>query len=130
MRRDFWPLVVLVLVLNGCGEGGGSDSDVWACTASIEPGIRIEVVDRETGIPISCGARAILTDEEYVESIENSSEGACFDSLMLAGAFERPGIYNITVSKEGYLDWTAESVEVTSSICHVNTVTLQAQMAK
>ncbi|HWN67823.1 MAG TPA: hypothetical protein VNM90_09290, partial [Haliangium sp.] len=37
------------------------------------------------------------------------------------GAFERPGVYTITIRGEGYSTLVLEMVEVTADECHVNT---------
>jgi hypothetical protein len=46
----------------------------------------------------------------------------------LAGAYERPGRYVVTVTKEGYVTWRRERVEVRRGACHVRTVELEAHL--
>jgi hypothetical protein len=46
----------------------------------------------------------------------------------MSAAFERTGTYDVSVTRKGHRDWTAADVVVTAGVCHVETVTLQAQL--
>jgi hypothetical protein len=46
----------------------------------------------------------------------------------LMAAWERPGTYSISISKAGYLYLTINDVVVTTGVCHVNTVTVDAKL--
>lgn len=118
---------MVLLLVSACG--GSSDSEPVVCTASIEPGIRIQVTDSVSGNPISCGASALVTAGTYSEAVANPSGTGCFDTAMLMAAFERPGTYAVTVSKAGYLDFAVNDVVVTAGVCHVNTVTVEARLS-
>lgn len=119
----FLEFIALPLV-SGCG--GGNEPVV--CTASLDAGIVIKVIDNASGNPASCGARAVITTNGYLETVENPVATSCLDTMPLAGAYERPGTYSITVSKAGYSDFTADNIVVTSGVCHVNTVTMEARL--
>ena len=119
-----------LISVSGCKEKTTDDGEVVVCTASVDPGIRIEAIDKETGVAMSCGATALLQDGDYSEELENPAGTDCFDTQMLVGAYERSGTYDIKVSKEGYIDWFVNGVEVSSNVCHVNTITLQAYLEK
>jgi hypothetical protein len=125
MRSTFLSLSLLIC-LTGCGSE--ETPEVPVCTASIEPAISIEVRDASTNAQISCGAQALIEKAGYQETIENPTGPNCYDGIMLQGAYERPGVYTVTVTKPGYSPWSIDNVIVTSNICHVNTVTLQAAM--
>jgi hypothetical protein len=116
-----------LLLVSSCG--GSSDNEPVVCTASIEPGIRIQVTDSASGNPISCGASAVVTAGTYSERVDNPSGPDCFDTAMLVAVLERPGTYVVTVSKAGYLDFAVNDVVVTAGVCHVNTVTVEARMS-
>ena len=116
----------VLLLVSACG--GNSDSEPGSCTASVEPGILIQVTDSTSGNPISCGTHAVVTAGTYSESVDNPSGPACVDTAMLGAAHERADTYAITVSKPGYLDFTINDVVVTAGVCHVNTVTVQAPL--
>lgn len=114
------------LLLSACGEN--SSGVPGACTASVDPGLMIRVLDNASGSPISCGARAVVTASGYSEVVENSTIPSCSDTGPLLAAFERPGTYAITVSKMGYFDFAASNVTVTAGTCHVKTVTVEARL--
>jgi hypothetical protein len=125
-RRTAVGLLAASLPLAGCMY---EDEGIW-CTASHEPGILIRVVDSATGAPTSCGARAVITADGYAEVVENPFSGSpsCDDGLPLAGAHERAGTYAVTVTKTGYYDFTRTDIVVNAGECHVNTVTVQANL--
>ena len=125
MRSSFLLLSVLAC-LTGCGSD--KPEEIPLCTASIEPAIRIEVLDAATNAPISCGAQAVIEKSGFQETVKNEAGAGCYDGNMLQGAYERAGVYKVTVTKSGYSPWSADNVTVTSDICHVKTVTLQAMM--
>jgi hypothetical protein len=52
------------------------------------------------------------------------------DDLLLAGSWEQPGTYLIFVSKPDYHTWWVDGVEVAPGGCHVQTVRLQARLAR
>ena len=121
-------LSIISFVLFGCKEKLTGDGDTVVCTTQAVPAIVIEVFDKQTGEAISCGATAIITDGSFSETVENIDNDNCSDQSTLQGAHEREGVYDIIVSKENYQDWTASSVEVSASVCHVNTITLQVYL--
>ncbi len=120
----------VLLLLSSCNQKTTSDGETIFCTASVDPAIRIEVFDMETGQPNSCGAKATIADGNFSEVVENFDGADCNDSIMLTGADERAGTYNISVVKDDYLEWNASNIQVTANICHVNTITLQAYLDK
>jgi len=126
MRLHFLLLCVFACCI-GCGPDNPNEG-APLCTASLEPAIRIEVRDANTTDPISCGAQAVIEQGTFQETVENPSGPGCFDGVMLVGAYERSGVYKVTVTKPGYNPWSVENITVTSNICHVNTVTLQATL--
>lgn len=128
-HRIYRYLLASSLVLGGCNDSQ-NEEDVF-CTEQYVSGITIEVLDKETGTPIACNASAILEDNHYSEEVALSENfGECDNTQFLQAAGERSGIYNIHVSKEGYLDWSVYNIEVTSGQCHVNTVHIIAELEK
>ena len=83
------------------------------CTPSVEPGLVVVIKDALTGEPIA--AEVVLRDEVLGGNDPGSIPGT------YAGAFERPGVYTITIRGEGYSTVMLEMVEVTADECHVNT---------
>ncbi len=118
----------LSLLLIGCGNDSGEDD--LACTLSLEPGIVIEVRDALTEEPLAENAIVIITNDNYSETLMvYEQEGSDLSSAFsVAGAFERPGIYDINLTLSGYVSWSRSGVEVTSGICHVGTVRFTARL--
>lgn len=100
----------------------------YACTASVEPGIVVEIVDGETGEPIAASARGIVTEGVFQDSLAPS--GFTHEGVMVSrsAAHERDGTYAVFVSHPDYELWAREGVRVREGKCHVETVTLRAAL--
>jgi hypothetical protein len=116
--------------LLGCDEKTTSEGDTIVCTAVIAPALQVSVFDKETGFPNACGATVIFEDGDFYEEHIYEQNESCNESYTFSGADEREGIYNVTVKKEGYMEWQQFDVEVSSNLCHVNTISLQAYLEK
>ena len=108
-----------LVLLGGCGR----DRNDIDCTLMAEPGIVVEVVDRDTGAFIAWEATGNVRDGAYVDTLH-----AYESDRSLAGAYERAGTYDITVTHIGYQDWSRFGVEVTGGTCHVHTERVIAEM--
>lgn len=116
----------ILLPLCGCDSYDGI-----FCTAEYVPGICISVVDAVTGSPAACGATAWVIDDEYSDLLSDSCVPSQPDSLqspVLRGAWERPGVYTVFITKLGYRPWSCGDVVVTEDRCHVRTVELEARL--
>jgi hypothetical protein len=122
-------LLGLSLIL-GCKEVTTKDGDVIICTTEYVPALSIDVFDKETGLPNACGVTVVVQDGDYIEEISNEAGNNCQEDFTFKAAGERAGTYDITVSKEGYIDWVHYDTEVTENICHVNTISVQAYLEK
>lgn len=92
-----------------------------ACTQEARAAINVEVRDSVTNAPAVSGAVAV------------AREGLFADTLIvigpsMAGAWERAGTYEVTVTKSGYHSWSVTGVLVTADACHVHPVVLQARI--
>ena len=99
-----------LLLLAGCGD----DEDHIVCTLIAVPGLEITIVDSVTSAPV-------------IDAFVLARDGAFVDTLMVwdntaQGAWERTGVYEVTVEKEGYLMWKKSGVLVEGDVCHVHTV--------
>ena len=124
MRRI--PVLAFVSVVAGCSN----PSDATLCRASLEPAVAVEIRDAITGAAIAAGARGVVRDEAYVDSLRpyESSGDWPADMYSRQAAHERAGIYSVEVHHEGYRPWTAEGVRVTRDECHVRTQTLRVDL--
>ncbi len=131
MNLHIFKLSVLGLfVLTGCNNKITDDGEVVACTEEFVSAININVFDKETGFPSSCGVTAILQDGDFIEELSNETSDNCNDDFIFSMAGEREGKYDITIIKEGYNDWVQYDTVVTSNICHVNAITIQVYLEK
>jgi hypothetical protein len=64
-----------------------------------------------------------LRDGDYSESTDQVHSGR-----FLAGAWERPGVYDVTVTKPGFVPWTMARVTVEADECHVVPSELRAEL--
>ena len=129
MRSSLLSLSVL-LCLTGCGSKSKSELPGYACTASINPvpAVRIDVRDALTDAHISCGSQAVIEQGKFQETVQNPAGAGCYDDVLLEGAYERPGIYTVTVTKPGYGTWSKDNVAATTDLCGVIPVTLKASL--
>ena len=114
------PLLVLVASCDG-------DESI-VCTTEARFGVNLSVKDATTGQLIPEGVRGSLKDGTYLDSLQvfTDIEGRIFS---LAGAVERPGTYRVDLVAPGYQPWTRSDVRVEEGRCHVEPVSLVAEMA-
>jgi hypothetical protein len=129
--------LALTLTFAGCTQSPQSDDTPVippvpgiGCTEELRAGLVVEVRDAPTGLPAADGATGEITDGGYTETL--LLEGGMLmppnPALQLVGAWERPGIYNVSIAKAGYRFWRQPSVVVTADSCHVETVRIQAAL--
>jgi hypothetical protein len=118
------PSIALAVLTTAC-------SDPLICT---EPGVRSVVVnvrDALTGQPAAYQARLIMSSDTRVDTITDLVSAA--ESLVATEVWSHvgPGVYTVTVEKDGYLPWTTEGVRVqaTPNGCSVSTVHLDANLS-
>jgi len=128
-KQVFLLLLTCIMSCNNSSKDETPNSEV-VCTTVVVPAISITVIDKASGNTISCGATAIIEDTNFSEEISNPASKQCDNSILLHGAYEREGIYNVHVFKEGYLDWSEYNIEVKANVCHVETVTIEAALEK
>lgn len=118
-------LPLLILAVSGCDAFNPT-----TCTHEAVPGLVVEVRDAETGRYIAAGAVAVAQEEAYADTLVEYafSDGGALRSL--AGAYERPGSYGLTVSRVGYRTWRRENVRVTGGECHVRPIELEALLER
>jgi hypothetical protein len=91
------------------------------CTEDFRYGLNITVLDG-SGEPVAQGSIGIAKDGSHEETLE------IIGAETMVGAGERPGTYDVTISRTGHMTWSAENVTVTADECHVIPVSLQANL--
>lgn len=97
------------------------------CTPSIEPAITVTVADAQTGTFLR--ATIVATDGNFKEELNLRGVTAA-GQVIYGGAFERPGIYTVRVSRDGYETSTLKDIKVTKEQCHVLTRHLTVMLKK
>lgn len=120
MRSATLASIAMLTGVTGCGF-------LVDCDTGIAPAVIVQIRDAVTGAPAAAGARGIVRDGTYSDSLYlyQFHEGV---PSSLAGADERPGTYTVTLEKSGYETWTASGIRVADSNCHVQTVSLTAEL--
>ena len=115
---DAVAILLVSTALAGCSDWAG-------CTTSVEPGIVVEIRDAVDGTPIAATASGRVIEGSFQDSLR------LYDgSLTRAGADEREGTYTVRVLHTGYAAWEQTGVRVRDTGCHVDTVTLQANLQR
>lgn len=124
-RSAACTLTLLGLLVAGCRETGIDNGII--CTTEARAGIQINIRDAATGQPAANGATVIARHNTYIDTLRGFPLA---DSLTVSGAYERPGIYTIVITKSGYIDWIRPDVVVNRDECHVITVQLDARLER
>ena len=131
------PLVAvlpLAFALAGCTQSVVREPDSAPtpvprlCTDILISGLAVEVRDAGTGLPAAYNATGTIIDGSYKETLEGGMTTTPETALLLVGAWERAGIYDVTVEKPWYRTWSMAHVAVLADECHVQTVHLQANL--
>ena len=128
-RQDMFKAIrigvlAVVVFLSGCLE---VESPIL-CTTEYVYGIYVLIRDAETDEPAASDAAVTVRDEKYIEELNIMPSVGDSAPLCAYGAGERPGTYNITVEKPGYMKWERSGVAVTADECHVRRVTVNAYL--
>ena len=98
------------------------------CTAEYRFGLGVQVQDSISGQLITSGARLIVRDGAFVDTVQAPVNRPDVDSLPIPAVGERPGVYTLTVQKPGYREWRKSGVRVTADRCHVQPVGVTARL--
>lgn len=126
MRMSVWSLarrwgttaaamVTVVMALAACEWVG-----VTGCETYAAPALRIRIMDARTKTSAAAGTTVTVKDGDFTEVQVMPSDPQNNDEIM-GFAFERAGVYTITVEKAGYRTATMSGVRVSEGECHVDT---------
>jgi len=97
------------------------------CTPSIEPAITVTVADAQIGT--SLRATVVVTDGIFKEELNLRGVTAA-GQVIYGGAFERPGMYTVRVSRDGYETSILKNIKVAKEQCHVETRHINVKLKK
>jgi len=98
----------------GVGLAGCIDNLAICVDSGVGVAIVVDVTDAETGASLVEGARGVITEGSYADSLRMRRSGS---QLTLQGGSGRPGRYDVTVIHPGYQTWHASQVEVDLDGC-------------
>ena len=121
--RRFLPATTAVFLgLAACGTGPG------ACTLDIIPAITVRALAAGTGENVTHGAQGSVSEGTYVDSLRPAQIDIAQRVLLLSGADERPGTYDLFVERDGYQAVSLGGLEARPGECHVKTVEVNVTM--
>lgn len=109
--------VILAVFAFACGDEDDYKNG-YPCTDEIIFGLKVSIKDAVTGEYVSEGVTVTAVSTDGIAEELDTFTSA---SSVFYGAAETEGTYTITVSKEGYADYTSEPVTVEADRCHVTT---------
>lgn len=114
MKKLMFIILTSLIVINTSCD---SEMDT-NCTLESVAGLKVIVKDAITNDLLPVDTSVIAQDGDYTETLVGLE---VIDEIAFLGAWERAGLYQITVSKEGYQTYTTEPIIVSRDECHVIT---------
>lgn len=117
--KKFVILLFVVLCFACSGDDDTEKQEPVACTDEFVFGLSVQVRDAATNAIIPGGVIVVARDGSYTETLD-----FIFDTHV--GAGERPGMYTLTATKDGFATKTAGPITVVldEDMCHVITQSL------
>jgi len=98
------------------------------CPLGIEPAVEVEVVDAETGAAVAQGAKGVIRDAAYLDSLRPHASRGDGTVLTLSAGDGRAGVYRVEVVREGYADWQRDGVRARRGDCGVESARARAAL--
>lgn len=117
--RSAAALLVVSLLLTAC-----EIPSLTGCDAFAAPGLAITVRDSASGAPVNDSVRVVARSGTYADSIDGSS----FGNGSFALAYERAGLYSVTVTHPRARTWERTGVRVREDRCHVIPTQVNARL--
>lgn len=104
-----------LLMAHTCNDDDHFGDDRFPCTTEARAALNVTVtLDGQTNVS-EAGITVIAVDGDFAEELEAFGQ----QPPVFSGAYERPGRYIITVSKQGYETFISEVIRVERDYCHV-----------
>jgi len=141
VRRAIHPVrVTSAALLALCGSAAsscrkakpprGAKEPIVICTLEARPGVAIDIRDSISQRPLRNATLRILSNGRVVESARTVAQPyqPPDGRTILAGVYEKPGVYDAMVSSPGYATWRRDDVHVVRGPCHVESQRMVANM--
>jgi hypothetical protein len=118
--------ISLLLAISGCSVSTAPPQ----CAGILIPALRVIVRDGRDGAFIGSGSTIIAARRGAETDTVVNSAGAIDSSAIFIGF--APGIYELVIHKQGYVEWTESSIGVATAIdgCHPSTSTVEASLSR
>ncbi len=107
MTRRF--LLAAAVLCAACAKGTPTLPNV-ICSQTRVPALAIQVLNGQTQALMGAGATAIVTSGTYTDSATVPTTAPDSTSLLLA--YNKVGVFSVSVRKQGYTSWYRDSVTV------------------
>lgn len=126
-HRSARPLLAAAsaLLLAGCDGLVGPGR---TCSAIALPALIVDVRDAATDAPLGPGARVVARAGRFADTLHVPADADQPGPYGLA--YERAGVYTVTVEAPGYRPWSREGIRVGADGCHVETVSVVARLER
>ncbi len=104
-------LAALTLAGSACVSSSCGQSNVW--------GVQIAVYD-QSGNSQADSALAVLSDGTYRDTMRVNGLDQNGVPLVLAGARDRAGLYNLCLKKAGFADYMQNNIVVAATSCGIS----------
>ena len=121
--RAFLGTALLSSTLAACDPFGPG-----LCDLAVEPSVEVEVVDAGSGAPIAEGARGVVREGAYVDSLRPQLTRVDGTLLTLAAWNARAGTYRVEIVRDGYAAWHRDGVRVRRGDCGIETTHVRAAL--
>ena len=116
--------LVLLAITLGC-------ENPVVCTSNSVYAVTARVIDGSTGAPAAFDATLVARDGQYSDSTTGWYPGPDEDQAAVLGvAPDRPGTYDVTIRKAGYVTWMRQGVTVDQGECHVEARRLDVRLTR
>lgn len=105
--------------------------DVIDCAQVVSPpALSIAVFEKLSGLPNACGVTITIKDGDFSEELSNDTTSDCNESFIFSAITQREGSYDISIIKDGYVDWHSYDNEITSNACFLNPISIEAYLVQ
>jgi len=98
------------------------------CTLEARPAVSVEIRDAVTAAPLADSSTVRVTDGSVTDTLHLCGLTEDYRWLSRCGFEERPGTYDVRVTRSGYAPWSRSGVHVARDECHVQTAVLRATL--
>jgi hypothetical protein len=117
-----------------CGLSAGTTTACGTepvCTLDVVPAVIVDIRDGFDAAPLAETARGAVREGDFADSLQPYRSVGNGVLVSRAAAWEREGLYSVTVEHAGYADWHRDGVRVRQrDECHVEPVELTAYLQR